>query len=372
MKLIALMKKEFHRFFHDPRLIFTLLLPGVLIFVLYSLLGNLMFEQFGGVEAYHFRVYLSGDSQAASVIELGVKESGSDITWLVPASADEAISEVERGEVTAFVSFSENFDEFPADAMVEIYYSADIEGEVFNAIASAILQNYGMKFTLVPHSFMTEENIGMTVMQSIMPMLVVAFIFSACMSVTLESVAGEKERGTLATILATSVKRPHIALGKILPLSCIAALGAASSFLGVILSLPKLMGISFSAFAAGYGVLSYLLLFLVILSIVPLIVSLIAVVSAFSKSVKEATAYTGIIMSVTIVLSIVSSFIGSLGVWVSLVPVLNVVTVMQEILSGGMPVIGVFFSIGMNLVYTALLVLLISKMLSSEKIMFGK
>ena len=31
MKLLALMKKEFLRFFRDPRLIFTMLLPGILI-----------------------------------------------------------------------------------------------------------------------------------------------------------------------------------------------------------------------------------------------------------------------------------------------------------------------------------------------------
>ena len=34
MKLLALIKKEFHRFFHDPRLIVTMLLPGLVIFLL--------------------------------------------------------------------------------------------------------------------------------------------------------------------------------------------------------------------------------------------------------------------------------------------------------------------------------------------------
>ena len=34
MKLIALMKKEFRRFFHDPRLIVTMIIPGVLIYLI--------------------------------------------------------------------------------------------------------------------------------------------------------------------------------------------------------------------------------------------------------------------------------------------------------------------------------------------------
>ena len=40
MKLLALMKKEFLRFFRDPRLIITMLLPGILIYAIYSLIGS--------------------------------------------------------------------------------------------------------------------------------------------------------------------------------------------------------------------------------------------------------------------------------------------------------------------------------------------
>ena len=53
MKLIALMKKEFLRFFGDPKLIVTMLLPGILIYLIYSLMGSAIF---GGEEAYNFKV----------------------------------------------------------------------------------------------------------------------------------------------------------------------------------------------------------------------------------------------------------------------------------------------------------------------------
>ena len=35
-------KKEFHRFFHDKRILAALFLPGVLIFAIYSVLGETM------------------------------------------------------------------------------------------------------------------------------------------------------------------------------------------------------------------------------------------------------------------------------------------------------------------------------------------
>ena len=42
MKLLALMKKEFLRFFRDPKLIVSVLIPGVIIYVLYSVMGAVM------------------------------------------------------------------------------------------------------------------------------------------------------------------------------------------------------------------------------------------------------------------------------------------------------------------------------------------
>ena len=72
-------------------------------------------------------------------------------------------------------------------------------------------------------------------MAMIMPMLMVSFLFSGSMGVAPEAIAGEKERGTMATLLVTPINRAHIAIGKILSLSVIALLSGLSSFLGVIL-----------------------------------------------------------------------------------------------------------------------------------------
>ena len=45
MKLLALMKKEFLRFFRDPKLIVSVLIPGVIIYVLYSVMGAVMWTE---------------------------------------------------------------------------------------------------------------------------------------------------------------------------------------------------------------------------------------------------------------------------------------------------------------------------------------
>ncbi len=370
MKLLALIKKEFHRFFHDPRLIITMLLPGIVIFLLYTVMGEAIHAE---PSTYDYKVYVQGEAPAVtSLIEAVVKESKNTVEWLPLEDMDTAKKQVEEGEKTAILTFTENFEELPENSAVSIVYDPmDEAGSEFYAATVAVLERIGMKFSIHSEPLASEEHIGREIMQQILPFIIVCFVFSACMSVTLESVAGEKERGTLSTILVTSAKRSHIALGKIIPLACFSMLGALSSFLGVVLSMPKLMGLSVGMLG-GYGFGTYVLLFLLIISFVPLIVALISTISTAARSVKEASAYTSVLMIFVMVLSLVTAFLPAIGNWAVAIPVLNAVVFMQQLLAGALPVWQALVSVGANLLYTAALVLAMTKMLSSEKIMFGK
>lgn len=379
MKILALMKKEFLRFFCDPRLIVTMLLPGIVIYVMYSLMGGIMWDQ--KAESYEFRIYLSGSSAATAYIDAAVTASGSQIELIPTDDIDGAKAEVELGEATALLVFSQGFDEAVGGytgesaptAKAEIYFrSADEESLAFYTIAAGVLDGYQRQFTFTSNDCSDSGDVFSSVMGNILPFIVVALIFSSCMGVTLEAIAGEKERGTLATVLVTPVKRFHIAVGKVAPLSCIALIGAVSSFLGIMLSMPKLMGLSVGEMLGSVGFTAYFLLFLLIISLVPMIVSMIAAVSTYAKSVKEATSYTSVLMIFTFVLSLVAAFAPNLGGWIAFVPVLNVVVAMQNILAMSFSLWQALASIGMNLVYTALLLFAVGKMLGSEKIMFGK
>ena len=386
MKLLALMKKEFLRFFRDPKLIFTMIFPGLLIYAIYSILGGVMWDK---EKTYDFRAAaVSMPPSFEELLQTAANESeGVTLTFEKTEEKDAAKKKVESGELTALIVFPANFEEEiktphvgESAPMVEIYYrSADEESGAFYNFASAVLNAFESAQTNLfdinageGYDLSGEGSIFASVMGSVLPFIVVALVFSSCMSVTLESVAGEKERGTLATILVTSVKRTHVALGKVLPLACVALIGAFSSFLGIALSMPKLVGVSVGAFAGSYGFLSYFMLLLLIFSIVPLIVTMISAVSAYSKSVKEATAYTSVIMVFVMVISLVSCFLEGVGGWVCVIPILNAVISMQGVLAMNFAVWQALVSAGLNIVYTGALVLLIAKMLSSEKIMFGK
>lgn len=377
MKLLALMKKEFLRFFRDPRLIVTMLLPGILIYIIYTLMGSFMNEE----PKYDFKVLLSGESEkVVALTEERIENiDGMTIEFERTDDIEAAKERVNREKATAFVAFSPDFDEAVAaydpfsqenaPAVMIYYRSGDSESAAFYNLFAGILDGYASKFDVLPIS--DSSDMAANIMSGLLPFIVIAMIFSSCMSVTLESVAGEKERGTLSTILVTSAKRSHIALGKILPLSCISSIGALSSFLGIALSMPKLMGTSLGVLG-GYSFLSYFMIFLLIVGIVPLVVSMISVVSALSHSVKEASAYTSIVMILSMVLSIAVNFVAGIGNWVVAIPLLNAVVAMNQVLTHTAPVWLPFTAFAVNLVYCALLVFAVAKMLSSERIMFGK
>lgn len=50
--VVTIMKKELARFFGDRRLLVSILMPGVLIYVLYSFMGTAMGSMFGVDEDY--------------------------------------------------------------------------------------------------------------------------------------------------------------------------------------------------------------------------------------------------------------------------------------------------------------------------------
>lgn len=134
----------------------------------------------------------------------------------------------------------------------------------------------------------TKDSTGQFV-SMILPMLLITMLFSICASVAPDSIAGEKERGTMATLLVTPIKREQLAIGKILGLSIIVVLGGISSFIGAMLSLPFLSIGQDEIDTSVYSINDYLELFIIVISTVLIMISLTAIVSVLARSIKEAS-----------------------------------------------------------------------------------
>ncbi len=385
--ILTVMRKELARFFGDRRMVMSLLLPGVLIYLLYSFMGSAMVDMFGVSEDYV--PTLQAENLPGSVEAL---LEGAGLRAAAAGNREAAKEAVRDQDLDLLLVFPEDVESTVAAyqvssggpaPQVELYYnSASVESQSVYQSVAALLDAYeaqmANKFDVnrgEGYDLATQEDASGQYFAMLLPMLLMMFLYSGCASVAPESIAGEKERGTIATMLITPVRRGDIAVGKILALAVLALLSGASSAVGTILALPELMGGADDGISASiYGAKDYLLLAAVVLSTVLVLVTLVSILSAFAKTVKEAATYGMPVMILTMVLGITAMFGhgASQDLLPYCVPLYNSVQCMSGIFSFSLLPAGVAVTVAVNGVLTLLGVFVLTKMFNSERIIFSK
>jgi len=367
--IITIIKKELHRVLTDRSAIFSLIVPGIILFVLYTFIGNVTFEPdvptTFTVSGINIPVELD-NSLGAIVIFNEITEA--DLEY-----AKEAVI---NGEISAVFVFDDNFwnnigsNQTPN---VDIFYnSGSLASSTAVQIVLATINALHPQFNVGEHNVGGENEIATMLMALLLPMLLLTFTFSAAISIVPESVAGEKERGTMATLLATPTKRGEIALGKIFSLSILSLISATSSFLGLIFSLPNMAGVS--NIGELLSVADLILLYLIIVSVVLVVTGLMVILSTYAKNVKEAGIITMPLMFLSMFIGILNLVLGiPTHIGFAFIPLYNMVASIGLILqgtSGMIPFLVLTFVV--NVFYMAICAVITAKMFNSERVMFTK
>ena len=384
----TIMKKELARFFKDGRMcLTTLLLPGLMIYILYSFMGDALGSQLNVADDFQPRIRTVelSDSMKELFAQAGLQpeEIGTE------EEAD-ALNAIQQEELDLLIIFPENFDAAVAayDASqgddapnVEIYYnSASTDSSAAFEQVQGLLDQYESSLTNLfdinrgqeGYDLADDRDLAGMTMSSMMPLLILVFLFSGCMAIAPESIAGEKERGTIATILVTPIRRSELALGKIFSLSIIALLSGLSSTVGILLSMPKLMG-GMEVNMNVYGAADYVMLGLVILSTVLFLIALISIISAFAKTIKEAQTLVLPLMMIAMVVGVTSMFGSAQSETVMyLIPLYSSVQCMSGIFSFDFSLVNMSVCVISNLLYTVVLIFVLTRMFHSERIIFTK
>ena len=368
--MLTIIKKEFARFFGDKRMVFTtVLMPGLMIYILYTFMGKGMMQEFSTDDAYVASAYVQNMPEELSPALRGLSVEWTELSSGETESAKAAITAKEADMLLVFpADFSAAVAEYEvsdgAAPNVAIFYnSTEAESAKLYGVIKGVLDAYeqGManKFDVnaggEAYDLASEKDATGQVFAMLLPLLLMTFLFSGCISIAPEAIAGEKERGTIATLLVTPMKRSALALGKIVSLSAIALLAGLSSFLGTMLSLPNLMG------GADSGM-------------VLVLVALISIISACAKNIKEASTANAPLMIVSMGVSLSTMFGGdgakSLGLFC--IPLYNSVQCMHGIFSFQYAPEQIVVTMVSNLVYAFLLTWVLTKLFNSEKVMFAK
>jgi sodium transport system permease protein len=204
-----------------------------------------------------------------------------------------------------------------------------------------------------------------------LPFLLITFLFTGCMAICSESIAGEKERGTIATLLITPCKRSHIVVGKMLSLGITGLASSLVSFTGLMLSLPNLLGTSFSF--SAYSPLTIFFILMLIFVTVLLFTTLLMIISTFSKSVKEASTYASPLMIVIMLIGVTNMMntMATTNLILYTIPVYNVIQCLIGVFSLALEPMYFIVCIGSNLIYIVLGIIVLIKMFNNEKIIFN-
>ncbi|HAJ32908.1 MAG TPA: hypothetical protein DCK79_06005 [Candidatus Atribacteria bacterium] len=207
----------------------------------------------------------------------------------------------------------------------------------------------------------------------LLPYLIIILIFTGAMHTAVDITAGEKERGTIATLLVSQISRLEIVLGKCFAVMLISFTSMILGLLG--LTLAFLSGASIAGgiegVQFGISINTIFLLFLVLFPLVGLASAALVMVGIFARNIREASSYITPIYMLTIFLGIISISQGmELTGKMFLIPVLNSSFVFKEILMGKIYWNHIITTFSANMVITGLALLGATRLFNKEEVLF--
>ena len=392
-------RKELTDSLRDRRtLISTIVVPILLIPVMTIGLGSLMTSMMKKAETDVVPVMILGGEDSPRTTQA---LHGMRAVQIVPADPG-YVQQINNKKLRAAVRIPPGFDaDLDADrpAKVEIfYYQTDLKSESAAARLQAFFadmrqhtiekrmadRNISMSllrpFEVDRKNVASEEKVSGAAAGALLPYLVILMCLTGAMYPAIDLTAGEKERGTMETILTSRVSRTHLVIGKfllVLTTSLVTALLAVSSMwfssrIAASMLAEQLAKNAPSAeFHLALRASDLLIVFLLILPVAVLFSAALLAIALFAKSYKEAQSYISPLMILVIVPSVASLIPGvELNLRLALVPILSTSLVSQEIFTGTYHwgLIGLIF--GSSCVYAAVALATAVRMVQREDVLF--
>ena len=354
-------RKELKDSLRDRRTVISMIVVPIVLMPLFTIgLGVLSVAMFGRAMVEVPTVVVLGGARSPHVLQALHDFSGIKI---VPGARDYTAQIIDK-QVRAAVQIPDDFDASVARGEAATVRILMYQGELKSGLGADRLQtffvefrermlrdrlqerqlpaNLAIPFTVVQKNVAPPEKVGGELIGGLVPYFVILLCLTGAMYPAVDLTAGEKERGTIETILCSPVSRLHLVLGKffmVLTASLSTAMLSIVS-MGLTFTIAKKalehvapgdaarLPISISPNAVAW----------VFLMIVPLAVffsAALLAIALFAKSYKEAQSYISPLAALVILPGIVSMLPGiELNTRLSLVPVLNTSLISKQIVGG--------------------------------------
>ena len=183
----------------------------------------------------------------------------------------------------------------------------------------------------------TDERKTGSILGMLLPYIIVILIFIGAMHSAIDITAGEKERGTMATLLVSQLSRMEIVIGKYFTVITISATSMLLGLLGLSIAFltPAYILGELSLIKIHFSFYTFILFFLILAPLVGLASAVLLLIGIFARNNKEASTYVTPIYMIAIFLGMISLSQGmELAEPMFFIPILNNSFTFRELLMG--------------------------------------
>ncbi|MCK4504779.1 MAG: ABC transporter permease [Candidatus Aegiribacteria sp.] len=388
--ILTVFRKELKDSLRDRRTIITMIIVPLLMFpVMIGLTSRFIMSYEEKAQARELKVGLLAGDNADKFVEMLCEqenilvfeqiqlEKGQELIASDSLDAfivfheefDRQVSELGLGEITFYLKETEERE-------IEIDRILELLGEYEELLRIDRFEALNLDISIIETLSISKVNLATPKEQladmvgGILPYMFILFCFMGSMYPSIDLAAGEKERGTLETLLTSPVNRFQILIGKFGVVVLTGISSAAVSLLGLYLGVRYISSIPAEFVDMAMSILepgSILILLSLLLPLSVFFAGLLLSISFTAKTYKEAQSKIGPLFPVIIIPAFIGMMPGiNLNASTALIPILNVSLATRTIIAGQADVsimIIVYLSLA---VYAGAALFLCSKTFSRE------
>lgn len=328
-----------------------------LMTVLISPIMSLAFL-YGGI---HFAVYLQKDSEDVILHVQGEQNAAPLMAWLrengiqTKSAPEDAIDAVRNHEIDLLLVIGDDFPDELAELKVaeaELVYDQsrkDLTGKVINiklnvqqwasSIGALRLVARGVSPQImspmrVLDTDVSEQRGGAAFLFAAVAMVITIMVFSSSVGVSVDMMAGEREKQSLESLLMNPVARESVLLGKWLTAMTLTLFVVVFINVSLYVMIPQLP-LEKLGLRTELRILDVVYLTLISLPLIFLSTIIQLFVSIFSKSFKEAQSYIAMLLIIPILVGYYVIWSDVSQPWQYWVPVMSSQNLMEDVLSKG-------------------------------------
>lgn len=281
------------------------------------------------------------------------------------------------------------YDVYYLSSVTNSAYAADIVTETFDDLKEEMTRQKIQEAGLDIHKILepvayekrdtasSEQSLG-SVMGSVLPFMLIISLLMGTMYPAIDTTAGERERGTLETILTLPVTNRQLIVSKFITVAVIGMISALLNILsmgGIALYMYEIMDMQtdMGSFEIGKFVPAILVCMLAIFAFSLFISAITMCVTSFAKSYKEANNYITPLMLVVMFTGYIG-FIPNIELTQSMamMPVANICLLIKNMLAFKVDYAAIAVVLISNVAYAVIAILFLSKIYDSEAILFSE